>query len=239
MPISVVDPIQQLEWLLKDEEFNDYFEFDPGVTSQQYIRHGKIVAGCVRPITEGLLALVKSEPDLYDRHPTVYARAGMLDQDSPFSRSAERFVVVFNAEDPGCACHQPPDSDIWGPNGSLGLRAFVLRLWARPVYTDLCLILPCRIGPLGRGQPDIGFTSVDMDLGGKFLQWVYQPSPTPANYLLQTLGIEQRVTHSAHSGSDDLGFPGAEAYLIAELPKLAGYLQAKAEALAAHREKVA
>jgi len=152
--------------------------------------------------------------------------------------------VAFNSPAPGCGCTQPDYNWIFGPGGSLPLRAIILETGYKYkhsgaiTYAEMTLVFPAwgrgdsprhagdlvfiRIESTGWDTADLRQAYVTTKAGRK----PFTDGEAFLKYLLGMEALNQKIdTSGLGSGIDTvLGFPGAEDYLLSVLPHLGLYL---------------
>jgi len=203
------------------------------------------LASSIEPVVRGIIALARVTPgslvDITNNAPPMYTQ---IDDRHGFRR---RFVA-FNTQVPGCGCMQPEGSYTFGPYGELGLKAVIFevgRTYEGP-KAELTLALPAwGTTPSRLREGEMVLAGIDTDgynHGSRYTPDIrrgdhYVPftdSDAFLNHLVGTEplgGVNAMVTSSGIS--QVIGFPGAESYLAAQLPRLGDYFVALAEKLSA------
>jgi hypothetical protein len=183
-------------------------------------------ANVIEPVARGMLAMAaintqKKYVSVLDNNP----RTKIFN----YSMPGPSRIVLVNAPAPGCGCTQPPNWEIFGPDGRLGLKAVVLYFNHNdPGATGLGIILPARntqASAVGR----CGFTVAQITSSGRTDTATFLPQAPDEHFLMKLLGQHPgypRVGCSFFGGhfDDGVGFPGATDYLANHLPKLEAYL---------------
>lgn len=160
---------------------------------------------------------------------------------SDLAGDGQLFTVV-NTCGPGCGCHQPEGSAIWGPHGTLGLKAVCLVVGPsrRRGETTVTLLLALQGRSSGRTSNADGHVFCLINREGYLDTRSYSASLLPGAYLQYQLGLAEREdllrVNSCGGGDIDngIGFPGATTYLADHLPLLGTYLSKLAAAVKGH-----
>lgn len=192
-------------------------------------------AAAILSTAKGMLALCKADPETRrgDKYVSVVgARSLKLPGYRPESPLAQA-IVIFNPEVPGCGCSQPKGSYVFGPHGTLGLKAVVLYTDPRsPEHSSLNLILPSR----RKDASDATYAVAEFDLKGLVQTHEVAPHLYNDGPLRVDLGILSReqawsAMFSSGGGNDFVFGPGCMDYITSNLADLGNYFEATAEQL--------